>query len=75
MCTASESSTGGIGGKSSGSMPPMEASLRAQERLTCRERSASDISIVSRGSVATKSESRRDGIVIEPGSSTVASTR
>ena len=67
-----DSSTGGIGGKSSGSIPPIDASLRAQESETWRDRSASVMTICSCGSVAMKSESSREGIVIAPGSSTSA---
>ena len=65
---------GGIGGKSSASWPPIEASLRAQERLTWRERSASESSIGCGGRVATKSESSREGSVIAPASATSAAT-
>src|SRR5581483_4569249 len=67
--TATPSFTGGMGGKSSASMPLIVASLREQRRRIWRERWATDITILSLGSVFTKSVSRRAGTVIAPSSS------
>ena len=73
--TVIPSSTVGMGGNSSASVPLIWAWKRAQRNWTPLGRAVNSMSIFSLGSEPTKSDRSRAGMVMAPSSSTIAPTQ